>query len=589
MHATFLVSLGKESESARKEPTTSAPAAPTTESMPHRQILKAFTGLLSALLVAMLSSTIVSSALPTILADLDGTQGQYTWVITAMLLTSTATTPIWGKLSDLFSKKVLYQVAIVVFTVGCVLGGFAQSMPQLIAFRAVQGIGMGGLQALIQAVIAAMIAPRDRGRYAGYIGATFAVATVSGPLVGGLVVDSPLGWRWSFWVCVPIAVIAFVVLGRTLTLPVVKREVRIDWLGATLIVSGVALLLIWVTLAGTDFAWWSWETAALLTGSLASLGAAVAVESRVAEPVVPLTLFRNRTFTLAVVASVGVGTAMFGGAVFLVQYFQLARDFSPTAAGLLTLPMVLGMVGASTIVGRVVSRVGRTKPFLVAGSLVLLTGLCLLAGVDHDTNLWWMGVFLALMGIGVGSLMQNLVLAAQNTVGMADVGAATATVTFFRTLGGATGVSALGAVLGARVSDLVSEALAARGLPAAGGLGSGSGNLDVDALPGPVQDIVRAAYGDAMGTLFLITAGAAVVTVLAVAFVRETPLRDTLDLDDTATAPAPRRPAPAAHASTARATRTPSRPRHRPAWRGTTTLRHPLNRRGLRAPGRARR
>ncbi|CAM3012029.1 MDR family MFS transporter [Saccharomonospora xinjiangensis] len=501
--------------------------------MPHRQILKAFTGLLSALLVAMLSSTIVSSALPTILADLRGTQGHYTWVVTAMLLTSTATTPIWGKLSDLFSKKVLYQTAIVIFTVGCVLGGFAQSMPQLIAFRAVQGIGMGGLQALIQAVIAAMIVPRDRGRYAGYIGATFAVATVSGPLVGGLVVDSPLGWRWSFWVCVPIAVVSFVLLGRTLKLPVTKREVSIDWLGATLIVGGVTVLLIWVTLAGKDFPWWGPHTAGFLGAATVLVAAAIAVEARVREPVVPLHLFRDRTFTLAVVGSLAVGVAMFGATVFLVQYFQLARDFSPTAAGLLTLPMVLGMVASSTIVGRIVSRIGRTKPFLVAGSLALLTGLALLSQVDHDTNLWWMGAFLALMGIGVGSIMQNLVLAAQNTVGMTNVGAATATVTFFRTLGGAAGVSALGAVLGMRVTDLVTESLAARGLRAGAGLAAG-GDLDVDALPPPVREIVRAAYGDATGTLFQVAAIAAVVTVVAVVFIRETPLRDTLDLDDEA-------------------------------------------------------
>ncbi|WP_197322197.1 MDR family MFS transporter [Saccharomonospora sp. NB11] len=534
--------------------------------MPHRQILKAFTGLLSALLVAMLSSTIVSSALPTILADLHGTQGHYTWVVTAMLLTSTATTPLWGKLSDLFSKKVLYQTAIVIFTVGCVLGGFAQSMPQLIAFRAVQGIGMGGLQALIQAVIAAMIAPRDRGRYAGYIGATFAVATVSGPLVGGLVVDSPLGWRWSFWVCVPIAVVAFILLGRTLKLPVVKRDVSIDWLGATLIVGSVTVLLVWVTLAGKDFAWWSPHTAALVGGAVALAAAAILVESKVREPVVPLHLFRDRTFTLAVVGSLAVGTAMFGGTVFLVQYFQTARGFSPSIAGLLTLPMVLGMVGSSTLVGRAVSRVGRTKPFLMVGSLVLLLGLGLLSQVDHDTNLWWMGVFLALMGIGVGSIMQNLVLAAQNTVGMRNVGAATATVTFFRTLGGATGVSALGAVLGSRVSDLVAESLAARGIRTDGGFTT-NGTLDVGALPEPVQEIVRAAYGDATGTLFLISAAVTVITAASVFFIRETPLRDTLDLDEesgTPRHPGAHGPVRTTRGTTARTLHARPRTDHRP-------------------------
>ncbi|MEU3270160.1 MFS transporter [Saccharomonospora sp. NPDC006951] len=499
--------------------------------MTHRQILEAFTGLLLALLVAILSSTIVSNALPTILADLDGTQSQYTWVVTAMLLTSTATTPIWGKLSDLFSKKLLYQIAIVVFTAGSALGGIAQSMPELITYRALQGIGMGGLQALIQAVMAAMISPRERGKYSGYIGATFAVATVSGPLLGGVIVDSPLGWRWCFWVCVPIAVIAFIVLGKTLHLPVIKRPVKIDWLGATLLVGGVALLLIWISLAGKNFSWLSAETSLFVGGAVLLLALAMFVETRVAEPVVPLRLFRNRAFSLTVIGTLAVGTAMFGGAVFLAQYYQIARGYSPTHAGLMTLPMVLGLFVSSTISGQVVSRIGRTKPFLLFGSVLLLAALGLLSTIDHTTNLVWMGVFLAMMGIGVGSLMQNLVLVAQNTVGMRDIGSATAVVTFFRTLGGSAGVSALGAVLATQVADHITRDLAARGIPAAGALNGGGGTLNLAALPEPVRQVVRAAYGDATGTLFLIAACIAIVTVVAVAFIRETPLRSTLDIE----------------------------------------------------------
>ncbi|CAM06360.1 integral membrane transport protein [Saccharopolyspora erythraea NRRL 2338] len=283
---------------AAPERVAPAHADGTSEPMTHRQIMEAMSGLMLALLVAILSSTIVSNALPRILADLNGSQSQYTWVVTAMLLTSTASTPIWGKLSDLFSKKALYQLAITIFTVGSVLGGFAQSMPVLIGFRAVQGIGMGGLQALIQVVIAAMVSPRERGRYSGYIGATFAVATVSGPLVGGVIVDTPwLGWRWCFWVTVPIAVIAFIVLGRTLKLPVVKRPIKIDWFGALFLVGGVSLLLVWVSMAGKQFAWASPETAALVGGGVAALVVAVIIESRVGEPIVPLRMFRNGTVT----------------------------------------------------------------------------------------------------------------------------------------------------------------------------------------------------------------------------------------------------------------------------------------------------
>ncbi|WP_397545610.1 MFS transporter [Saccharopolyspora rosea] len=496
--------------------------------MTHRQILEAMSGLMLALLVAILSSTIVSNALPRIVADLHGTQGEYTWVVTAMLLTSTASTPIWGKLSDLFSKKLLYQLAITIFTIGSVLGGFAQSMPMLIGFRALQGIGMGGLQALIQVVIAAMVAPRDRGRYSGYTGATFAVATVSGPLVGGLIVDSPLGWRWCFWVTVPIAVIAFVVLGRTLKLPVVKREVKIDWFGALFLVGGVSLLLVWVSLAGKSFPWASPETAAFVGGGLVALLIAVIIESKHSEPIVPLSMFRNPTVTLAVIGTVAVGTAMFGGAVFLGQYFQISRGYTPTHAGLMTLPMVIGLFLSSTISGQIISRVtGKIKPFLVGGSVLLIAGMALLSTMDHRTNLVLVGVYLALMGIGVGMLMQNLVLAVQNSVTGRNMGSVTSVVTFFRTLGGSAGVSVLGAVLATRVTDYIMSGLS--GIPGAAqqvsGGGSSSTGLDVTHLPGPVQQIVRAAYGDAIGDIFFISACIAVVTFLAVLFIKEVPLR----------------------------------------------------------------
>ncbi|MGH8922518.1 MAG: MFS transporter, partial [Actinomycetes bacterium] len=456
---------------------------------------------------------------------------QYTWVVTATLLTSTATTPIWGKLSDLFSKKLLYQLAIVIFTVGSALGGISGSMPELIAYRALQGVGLGGLQALIQVVIAAMIAPRDRGKYSGYTGAVFAVATVSGPLIGGLIVDSPLGWRWCFWVCVPIAVIAFVVLGRTLKLPVLKRKVRIDWLGATLLVGGVALLLIWVSLAGTSFGWASWSSVAYVGGAVVSLALALFVESRVAEPVVPLRLFRNRTFTLSVLGSLAVGTAMFGGSVFLGQYYQISRGFSPTHAGLMTLPLVLGLALASTSAGQIISRTGRTKPFMVAGGVSLLAGLFLLSTVDHTTDLTLMGGYLALVGIGLGFLMQNLVLVVQNTVAMKDMGSSSSVVTFFRSLGGAAGVSALGAVLSAHVATNITNSFSRLGIPAGGAVQGGGGTLDIGSLPVALQPVVRAAFGDATGTVFLFAAVIAVVTFLAVLFMKEVPLRRTLDAD----------------------------------------------------------
>lgn len=520
-------------------PKVSASAQAAQAPMTPRQVARAFSGLLLALLVAVLSSTIVSNALPTILADLDGSQSQYTWVVTATLLASTASTPIWGKLSDLFSKKLLYQLSIVIFTAGSVLGGISQSMPELIAFRAVQGLGMGGLQALIQVVIAAMISPRDRGRYSGYIGAVFALATVSGPLLGGLIVDSPLGWRWCFWITVPVAVLAFIVLGRTLHLPVLKQQVKIDWLGATLLVGGVSLLLIWISLAGGSFGWWSWSTLLYVLGGVATLALAVFVESRVSDPVVPLRLFRGRTFTLAVIGSLSVGTAMFGGAVFLGQYYQLARGYSPTHAGLMTIPLMLGLFLSSTVAGQVISRTGRTKPWMIGGAVLLVASLFLLSTIDHGTNLVLMGGYLALLGLGVGALMQNLVLVVQNTVAMKDMGSSSSVVTFFRTLGGSAGVSALGALLAAKVSDHVASALAALGIH--GGTGGSGGSLNLGALPEPIQSIVRAAYGDSIGSVFFAGGIIAVATLVAVLFIKEVPLRRSIDLttEEPAATPVP--------------------------------------------------
>jgi EmrB/QacA subfamily drug resistance transporter len=511
--------------------TSAAPPAPDAAAAKaaHREVLKALSGLLLALLVAILSSTIVANALPTILADLGGTQTQYTWVITSTLLASTATTPIWGKLADLFSKKRLYQLSIAIFTIGSVMAGFAQDMGQLIAFRAVQGLGMGGVQALAQVIIGAMVSPRERGRYSGYTGAVMAAATVGGPLVGGFIVDSPaLGWRWCFFVCVPLAVIAMAVLSKTLRLPVVKQHVKIDYLGATLIAGGVSLLLLWVSFAGKNFAWLSVSTLVYLLSALVVLGLALLVESRASSPIVPLRLFRSRTVTLAVLGSVAVGTGMFGASVFLGQYFQLARGFSPTKAGLLTLPLVAGLTLASTISGLLISRYGRWKGFLVGGSVALVAGLGLLATIDHETNLVLMSGYMLLVGVGLGLTMQNLVLAVQNGVGLADLGAASSTVTFFRSLGGTAGVSVLGAVFATRVPVKIGEGLAALGVPAGASAATG-GTLDLKSLPGPIQAVVRAAYGDAMGTLFLIAAGFAVLTLITVVLIEEVPLRTSID------------------------------------------------------------
>ncbi|MBL7255976.1 MDR family MFS transporter [Paractinoplanes lichenicola] len=513
-------------------PTTTADAT-AAEPMNHRQTLEALSGLLLVLFVAMLSSTVVSTALPQIIGSLNGSQTQYTWVVTATLLAATATTPIWGKLADLFNKKLLIQISIVIFLLGSIVAGFSQSAGQLIAARAFQGIGVGGLQALVQVAIAAMIPPRERGRYNGYLGGVMALATVGGPLLGGLIVDTDwLGWRWCFFVGVPFAIIALALLQFTLHLATIRRDnVKIDYLGATLIAAGVSLLLIWISFVDGSFAWLSWQTYTMVGGTVILLALAVWVESRAIEPIVPLPIIRERNTALAILASLAVGMAMFGGAVFLGQYFQIGRGYSPTEAGLLTIPMMAGVLLTSIISGRMITTSGRIKPYIITGTVVLVAGFAMLATIDHETPLWYVGVGMFLVGGGVGMAMQNLVLAVQNSVALKDIGAASSSVAFFRSLGGTIGVSVLGAVLARRVADQITHDLAASGVPASSS-GSASSSLNLNALPDAVQHIVRAAYGDATGHIFLISAIIAVVGVLAAIAMRSVTLRDSLDLPD---------------------------------------------------------
>ncbi|EMF52490.1 transporter [Streptomyces bottropensis ATCC 25435] len=494
--------------------------------MTHRQIMEALTGLLLGMFVAILSSTIVSNALPDIIKDLGGGQSAYTWVVTASLLAMTASTPLWGKLADLFSKKLLIQLALVIFVLGSAAAGLSQNAGTLITFRAVQGVGMGGLSSLAQIILAAMISPRERGRYNGYLGATFATAMVGGPLVGGVITDTSwLGWRWCFYVGVPFAVIALVVLQRTLHLPVVKRKVKVDWAGAFLITAAVCLLLIWVTFAGDKYDWVSWQTYAMVGGTVALLALFLLVESKATEPIMPLRLFRNRTIALASLASLFVGVAMFAGTIFFSQYFQLARDKSPTMSGVMTIPMIAGLFVSSTVSGQVITRTGRWKAWLLAGGVLVTSGLALLGSLRYDTAYWHVAIFMALLGLGVGMMMQNLVLCTQNQVAPSDLGAASSVVTFFRSLGGAIGVSALGAVLSHRISHYAEQGLAQLGVS---GSATGHGEIpDLDALPSPIRTVIESAYGHGIGDVFLYAAPFAVLALVFSLFIKEVPLRTT--------------------------------------------------------------
>ncbi|NEA17080.1 MDR family MFS transporter, partial [Streptomyces halstedii] len=512
-----------------------APEAPAGTPMTHRQIMEALTGLLLGMFVAILSSTVVSNALPEIISDLGGGQSAYTWVVTASLLAMTATTPLWGKLADLFSKKLLVQIALIIYVAGSIVAGLSTSSGMLIVCRVVQGIGVGGLSALAQIVMAAMISPRERGRYSGYLGAVFAVATVGGPLLGGVITDTSwMGWRWCFYVGVPFAVIALIVLQKTLKLPVVKREVKVDWWGAFFISAAVSLLLLWVTFAGDKYDWMSWQTVVMVVGSALLALIFVFVESRASEPIIPLRLFRNRTITLASAASLFVGIGMFAGTVFFSQYFQLARGKSPTMSGVMTIPMIAGLFLSSTLSGQIITKTGRWKAWLVSGGFLLTAGLGMLGTIRYDTEYWHIAVFMFVMGLGIGMMMQNLVLATQNQVAPADLGAASSVVTFFRSLGGAIGVSALGAVLGNRVTRYVKDGLADLGPEGAafGHGGTGGGGIpDLDKLPAPFRTVMEAAYGHGVADVFLYAAPAALLAFLLTLFIKEVALKTSAGND----------------------------------------------------------
>lgn len=503
--------------------------------MSQRQVLEALSGLLLGMFVSILAGTVVSTSLPRIIADLKGDQTAYTWVVVATLLATTVTTPIWGKLSDLFNRKLLIQLSLAIFVIGSALAGFSGDTSMLIGFRVVQGIGAGGLTALSQVIMADIISPRERGKYMGIFGAIMAIGTVGGPLIGGLLTDS-VGWRWNFYVGVPFAILAIILLQTTLHLPKNARpKVSIDYLGAVLIAAGISTLLIWVSLAGQkgQFEWASATSFWMVAGAGAALIAAVLVELRVKEPVIPLRLFKNRTFTFSVIASISVGVAMFGTSVFLGQYMQLARGATPTQSGLLTLPMIAGLLVASVVIGQIISRTGKWKSYMVVGSVLLILGLLLMGTIDYDTNYVVLSVYMFVLGAGVGMVMQNLVLVVQNVVAPAQMGAASAAVTFFRSLGGTAGVSVLGSVLGTQVAnhlaDRSSELTAA--ITKLGPTGAMIGNAlksgtipDVSTLPQSIRVIVESSYGQSVAFVFLLAVPLAIVTLVAVCLLPNTKL-----------------------------------------------------------------
>ncbi len=425
------------------EPLVAPPSAPRVYT--HRQIMFIMSGLMMGMLLAALDQTIVSTALTTISRDFHRPD-LYSWVVTSYLLTSTVTTPLYGKISDLFGRKRIFQFAIVVFLAGSALSGLSGSMYQLIIFRGIQGLGAGGLMSLALSIVGDVIPPRERGRYQGYFGAVFGASSVLGPLIGGFLVDQA-SWRWVFYVNVPIGIVALVVINRVLQLDHNPRKAKIDWGGAGLMVAGVGLLLIGVQTAGTH----AKITNAALLYSVVGLVLIVAFiwwETKVAtEPILPMRLFRNAVFAVASTLSLITGAVMFGAIIFLPQYLQTVRGVSPTISGLRLLPLLAGLLITSIGSGRMISKTGKYKSFVVAGTGVTAVGIALLAVIRVNTNSWLFSGMIFIVGIGLGMFMQTLILAVQNGLRREDLGTGTSAVTFFRTLGGAIGSSALGAIL----------------------------------------------------------------------------------------------------------------------------------------------
>ncbi|SDG07528.1 drug resistance transporter, EmrB/QacA subfamily [Sinosporangium album] len=498
-----------------------------TETRPQftpKQVRRILAALMLGMLTSMVSTSVVATALPTIVGTLGG-QEHLAWVASAALLTMTASMPVWGKLSDLYGRKRMFQVAILLFTTASLAAGFAQDMGQLVVARAVQGIGVGGLQVLPQVVLGDVVEPRERGRYSGYIGAVFGVSTVAGPLIGGFVVDH-LSWHWCFWVSVPLALVAFGVIQYVLRLPPARRQAKIDWWGAAFITGAATSVMMLLSLGGSAFPWHSWWTYGLAALTVAMLVGAVLVERRASEPILPPRLFRNRTFVLASAASLLVGMALFGSLMFLPQFLQIVHGMSPTQSGLMTLPLVGGMFGASLTTGRLVTRTGRWKVFPLFGMLTVAIGLFLLSTMQVHTPLVVVGGCMAVLGVGLGASMQTLVLAAQNAARREDMAVSTTGVAFFRALGGSIGVAAFGAILSSRLAVELASLSKAAHLPLGEGEGISLGSPEaIRLLPPPVIEVVLESFTRAVHTAFLVGVPVVVLGAFAVMALKELPLR----------------------------------------------------------------